>query len=220
MKNKMLNTFDISHCYSADPENFEFFFQKLDQFCHIKYLTIEDLKPDISSSLESIGDALGDNIKLEVLVLKENRIKWIPYQNFWESMLPNRTIQKINLQKTDMSDRVVEKMCEYLCQPEITLVDLDVSKNHISDAGLILLARALKLNKSIKFLNLSANKIREDGLTELVEFLNENTLLEELSLGGNTINNEGIMILSKFLPHNQTLNHIDIGRNSFSDIGF
>ena len=30
MKNKMLSTFDISQCYSDDPENFEFFFQKLD----------------------------------------------------------------------------------------------------------------------------------------------------------------------------------------------
>jgi len=220
MKNKMLNTLDISHCFSDNPENFEFFFQKFDQFCHIRNLTIEDLKPDISSSLESIGDAIGENVKLEALVLKDNKIKWVPYQNFWESMLTNKTLLKINLSKTDMSDRVVEKMCEYICQEDITLVDLDISKNHVSDAGLSILSRALKTNKSIRFLNMSNNKIREDGLNVLVEFLCENTLLEELSLGGNSINNDGIRGLSNFLPFNKTLRHLDIGRNTFTDAGF
>ena len=43
MKNKTLNTLDISQCYSDDPENFEYFFGKLDEFCNIRYLTIESL---------------------------------------------------------------------------------------------------------------------------------------------------------------------------------
>lgn len=29
-------------------------------------------------------------------------------------MMPNRTIQKVNLQKTDLSDRVVERIGKYL----------------------------------------------------------------------------------------------------------
>ena len=33
MKNKTLSTFDISHCRANDHENFELFFQKLDDFC-------------------------------------------------------------------------------------------------------------------------------------------------------------------------------------------
>ena len=144
MKNKMLTTLDISQCHSDDPENFEYFFQKLDKFCNIRYLTIESLQPDISSSIETIGESLAENEKLEVLVLKENKIKWLPYQNFWTFMLPNKTIQKINLQRTDLSDRVIEKMVDYLVQDDITLIDLDISKNHISDQGLKILAEALK----------------------------------------------------------------------------
>ena len=43
MKNKTLSTMDISHCRADESENFEFFLQKLDQFCNIRYLTIENL---------------------------------------------------------------------------------------------------------------------------------------------------------------------------------
>jgi Ran GTPase-activating protein (RanGAP) involved in mRNA processing and transport len=103
------------------------------------------------------------------------------------------------LQKTDLTDRVLEKMVKYLEQPNIVLLDLDISKNGITDVGLKTLCTALKINNTIKFLNLSSNKIREEGLVDLVEFLTENKVLQELSLGANIISNEGIMILSRFL---------------------
>jgi len=105
----------------------------------------------------------------------------------------------MNLQKTDLSDRVVEKMGKYLEQPGIALVDLDISKNQITDAGLKTLSASLKLNTTLKFLNLSGNKIKDEGLVDLVDFLNENKTLLELALGSNIISNEGIIILSRFL---------------------
>ena len=49
--------------------------------------------------------------------------------------MPNKTIQKVNLQKTDLSDRVCEKLGKYLEQEDIQLADLDVSKNQITDTG-------------------------------------------------------------------------------------
>ena len=97
MKNKTLSTFDISHCKADDPENFELFLQKLDQFCSIRYLTIENLQPDISQTIEVVGEALAENVNLEALVLRENKIKWVQYASFWSAVLPNRSLQKINL---------------------------------------------------------------------------------------------------------------------------
>ena len=76
--------------------------------------------------------------------MKENKIKWTAYQKFWVSMIPNKVIQKINLHKTDLSDRVVDKMGQYLSQQDINLIDLDISRNYISDDGLKILSQALK----------------------------------------------------------------------------
>ena len=126
----------------------------------------------------------------------------------------NKTIQKINLYKTDLSDRVVEKMVKYLEQLDIGLVDLDLSKNAITDIGLKNLANSLKINRSIKYLNLRANRFHEDGLHEFVDYLSNNRTLQELSLSENSITNEGIKILSKFLPLNNTLRHLELARCS------
>ncbi len=97
MKNKQIHTLDLSECRTDDPANFEFFFEKLNQFCNIRYLTCEKMQPDLSLNLETIGEALAENNKLEVLVIRDNKIKWINYQNFFCNLLPNRHVQKLNL---------------------------------------------------------------------------------------------------------------------------
>ena len=89
----------------------------------------------MSGSLEILGEALNDNVKLEVLIMRENKLKWIPYSSFWENMKNNTSLMKINLSKTDLSDRVMEKMCVYLSNPAIKLVDIDLSRNAITDLG-------------------------------------------------------------------------------------
>ena len=178
------------------------------------------MQPDLSSSIDVIGEALATNTKLEVLIMRENRVKWANYCNFWSQIMPNVSLQKLNLQKTDLTDRVLEKMVKYLEQPNIVLLDLDISKNGITDVGLKTLCAALKLNATLKFLNLSSNKIREEGLVDLSEFLIENKVLQELSLGANIISNEGIVILSRFLAQNSTLTHLELPKNCFTDVGF
>ena len=76
-----------------------------------------------------------------------------------------------------MQDKVVEKMGLYLKQEDIALIDLDVSRNHITDVGLKHLSAALKDNKGVKYLNLSGNKIKEDAMEDLVELLSVNTVI-------------------------------------------
>jgi hypothetical protein len=77
MKNKQLHTLDLSHCRADDSENFECFLQKLDAHCNIRYLTLDNMQPDLSNAIEIMGEALAMNTKLEVLIMRENRIKWV-----------------------------------------------------------------------------------------------------------------------------------------------
>ena len=219
MKNKQIHTLDLSECKTEDPSHFDYFFEKMNQFCNIRYLTLEKMQPDLSQNIECLGEALADNVKLEVLILRDNRIKWLPYQNFWTAMLPNRSLQKVNLQRTDLTDRVVEKLAKYLEQEDIALCELDVSKNQVTDAGLKSLSTSLMTNTSVKFINFGQNRIKED-FAEFVELLKVNTTVCEVSFGGNIISNEGVAALSEFLEHNTTLRHLDLSRNAFNDSGF
>lgn len=79
MKNRSLHTLDLSNAKIDSGESLEFFFQKLDKSSVIRYLIFDNCQPDLSNSIEILGEALNENIKLEVLVMRENKIKWVPY---------------------------------------------------------------------------------------------------------------------------------------------
>lgn len=136
MKNKSLHTIDLSNCRVDSGECLEYFLQKMDKSSNIRHLILDSVQPDLSSSIEILGDAIYDNTKLEVLIIRENKLKWVPYSNFWDNIKGNTSLQKINVSKTDLTDRVLEKMCAYLVSPGIKLVDLDLSRNLITDVGL------------------------------------------------------------------------------------
>ena len=50
---------------------------------------MDNIQPDLSNSLEILGEALSENIKLEVLIMRENKLKWVPYSNFWDNLRGN-----------------------------------------------------------------------------------------------------------------------------------
>jgi len=50
---------------------------------------LDNIQSDINGSIEILGEALGSNTKLEVLIMRENKLKWIPYSNFWLNMKKN-----------------------------------------------------------------------------------------------------------------------------------
>ena len=79
MKNKTIHTFDLSECRAEDSTHFDYFCEKLGQFCCLRFLTMEKMYPDLTNNIETIGEALAENKKLEVLILRDNKIKWINY---------------------------------------------------------------------------------------------------------------------------------------------
>ena len=129
-------------------------------------------------------------------------------------------MRKINVAKTEVTDKVCTKISAFLQQPDLRLHDLNLSRNQIAAEGLTALADALQVNNSLRTLNLAQNFIREGGLQAFVEALKKNTALQELCLSFNKINNAGISALSGFLADNNTLKVLDISRNAFSDSGF
>ena len=79
MKNKQLTTLDVSHIKASENDVFQIFIYKLNELCNIRYLTMENLQPDISIAMGDLGATLAVNTRVEVLILRENKIKWPAY---------------------------------------------------------------------------------------------------------------------------------------------
>jgi Ran GTPase-activating protein (RanGAP) involved in mRNA processing and transport len=99
-----------------------------------------------------------------------------------------------------------------------TLRSLDLSYNHIADAGVYSLSEVLLPNHCVflKKLVLNKNGITNDGMKYLSEMLSTNQTLTELSLSNNEIGDEGVKQLANVLiDHNRTLKVLVLSFNLF-----
>ena len=100
----------------------------------------ENLNADFNYFAEFFGEALATNTKLEGLSLRDNKLKPTQYCVFWSLLNDNRSLRKIDITKTEVTDKVCAKLSEYLAQKDLRLTDLNLSRNQISSEGLIYLA--------------------------------------------------------------------------------
>lgn len=62
-----------------EEDVYSIFLQKFNELCNIRCLILEGLLPDPQEAVTELGLSLATNSRLEVLVLKENKIKWAIY---------------------------------------------------------------------------------------------------------------------------------------------
>jgi Ran GTPase-activating protein (RanGAP) involved in mRNA processing and transport len=91
---------------------------------------------------------------------------------------------------------------------------LDLSYDHIRDAGAIAIADMLKVNKTITELNLSDNDIGIDGAKALAAMLEKNNTITELCLFRNNIKDDGAKALAGMLEKNNTITELNLSSNN------
>lgn len=90
---------------------------------------------------------------------------------------------------------------------------IDLSYNHISDAGAITLSRLLKPALELKTLNLQSNSISSDGTEALCNALKEHQNLQYINLNGNSIKTRGAISLVELLFSSLNILELDLGNN-------
>ncbi|KAL9965588.1 hypothetical protein ACROYT_G029409 [Oculina patagonica] len=95
-----------------------------------------------------------------------------------------------------------------------TVTSLDLSFNNVSDQGAASLAEALKGNITLTRLDLSDNNIYDDGAADLAEALKANTNLTRLDLTDNRIGDHGATCLAEALKLNTALTGLDLSNKT------
>ena len=96
---------------------------------------------------------------------------------------------------------------------------LNLSRNFIGVRGANSLAQALRVNTSLSSLDLSCNFIGDEGANSLAEALRVNTSVSSLNLANNSIGNEGANSLAKALRENASLSSLNLSTNSIGGEG-
>mmetsp|Transcript_25950 Transcript_25950/g.56354 ORF Transcript_25950/g.56354 Transcript_25950/m.56354 type:complete len:442 (+) Transcript_25950:38-1363(+) len=95
---------------------------------------------------------------------------------------------------------------------------LDLRGNNIQAKGITALANGIKLNRSLRSLNLKWNAIGRDpvGVSALADVLKSNLTIGHVDLRNNRINNLGAKSIGEMLKVNTTISHLDL---SWNDLG-
>ena len=125
----------------------------------------------------------------------------------------------VNLTFEDLSDDDMPLVINEILMNHVCTI-LDLSTNQITSAGVLLLAVALRDNKTLKELSLANNRVCNEGIRFLAESLAyHNSTLTTLGVGSNDITDTGAGYLAQILVVNQTLHILTLQQNQIGNHG-
>ena len=192
-----------------------------------------------------IGNALQSNCSLTHLTLAENQIHDLGAIVLANSLNSNRSLQYVDLSDNDVGDSGAQELARVLrSNSSLTFLDLSnplrseenvkpvvildsdseihqhfVRCDLIGASGASSLARALRSNRSLTYLDLSFNEIGKAGAAALGEALQSNCTLSHLFLCSNAIGDSGTASLGEGLQSNCSLSRLYLTENGIGDTG-
>jgi hypothetical protein len=129
----------------------------------------------------------------------------------------NRQNTTLSLAYASISDEGVGEIAKFVRDNPFVKY-LDLRGNNIQAKGAIALANGIKLNRSLRSLNLKWNSVGKDatGVSALSDALKSNLTIGHVDLRNNRINNIGAKHIGDMLKANTTITHLDV---SWNDLG-
>lgn len=167
-----------------------------------------------SCGAEALADVLHCNCTLVYLDLRDNHFGDSVAEAFAHVLQSNYALVHLNFKKC--FECLFKNQC---IQHSVDNLSNDGQVEMIGPSGASALARALRLNCSLTYLNLELNWIEDSGAEALGEALQTNCTLTHLYLMSGSIGDSGAEALSKALQLNCTLTSLDLHCNRIGDLG-
>ena len=222
-------------------EGMEALSEGLRRHCSLTHLKLRECGI-CNAKAQTLANGLVTNCTLTHLDLMKNEIGSCGAEALANALHCNCTLVYLDLRENHFGDSVAEAFAHVL-QSNCALAHLNFKKcfgclfktgcirhsvdNRSNDgqvemvgpSGASALARALRLNCSLTYLNLELNRIKDSGAEALGEALQTNCTLTHLYLISGAIGDSGAEALSKALQLNCTLTHLDLRYNRIGDLG-
>ena len=140
----------------------------------------------------------------------------------------NTAVTVLDVQRSLVSSPMEEHVEHFgrLLAVSHTLQELDLSKCHVSDRGLLMLASSLRKaggNSALRALRLRSNQIRlvDEGAIDVLGLLlsSEECVLQTLDLSANNLRDDGALVLAEMVQANSSLTGLSLAHNSINSRG-
>jgi len=168
-KLKNLAALGITHCWSRDGDCF---LGEDDDLFSIFLRTLVDMKNHPLKSLELQGNAIGSD--------SMNNLVWTI-----QRCCPD--LEELNLQDTNIGHRSCDPLASLLRNPSSRLSSLDLWSCSMDDDCAVILADALRHNKSLQFMSLGRNNFTAKGRKAFSTLLCNKSSIEERFSSNHTL---------------------------------
>ncbi|KAL4229910.1 hypothetical protein ACF0H5_010301 [Mactra antiquata] len=128
------------------------------------------------------------------------------------SLTSNVTIKELNLSGNNLSEKGAKYVAEAL-RENTSIEDLTLSQCNIDLEGLQAISNVLLDMKPMKILDMSNNHFERRHAEVLAEVIKKNDYIEDLNLSGNQFDDVGGMTIGKALVHNVGIKKLDLSWN-------
>ncbi|XDV53593.1 hypothetical protein PO909_022061 [Leuciscus waleckii] len=159
--------------------------------------------------------------KLEKLELRACWIRDGVCADLSSALRSNPSLRELDLSGNNIGDSGVDQLSALLADPQCKLEKLELRSCNISDGGCAVLSSALRSNLSLRELDLSKNNFGNAGVKQLSTLLKHTQCkLEKLGLRSCNISDGGCADLSSALRSNPShLRELDLSENVITDSG-
>ena len=159
-----------------------------------------------------IAEAIQVNTILQKINVSNNSINDDGATAISKSLKHNTSIIELNMSRNKITHGI---------QVNKTLKQLDLSVNKISDEGANFICDALKKsNISLQELNISHNNITNKGIKVITEAILMRLTLQNINISKNHISTEGLLYFMEVVKNNCTLQVVNITHNNVTRSGF
>ncbi|KAJ4454186.1 putative TKL/IRAK protein kinase [Paratrimastix pyriformis] len=180
-------------------------------------LTLERLKlgdNNIADHVSEIAEAMQTNRTLCQLHIGGNRLGPMGALLLARGLRGNGVLTSLGLRHNNIGPNGASAIAELLMDPSCTIVDVQFKGNAIQSLGALHIAKAIKLNTSLKVLELQANGLGPSAVIALADALRSNHSIRALNFNENEIGDEGCAVISRLLLENATITTVGLASNS------
>ena len=195
------------------------------------------------SNVEIVNDCLR-NSTLQVLEMPDNYISSEGMKKIVANIQNNGVLKKLDFSENYINDNGIKAVSNYLQSQSCKLQMLNLASNKITSTGARYIANAIEMNVTLQELDISYNDISDDGIEfiskrlrglkelhishinisdsgirSIKDCLLNNCTLCVLDLSNNNITNDWVKIIAQSFQDNKTLKILDISKNKIDDEG-
>eukprot|EP00062_Callorhinchus_milii_P025876 gi/632987343/ref/XP_007910739.1/ PREDICTED: NACHT, LRR and PYD domains-containing protein 3-like isoform X2 [Callorhinchus milii] len=175
--------------------------------CYIQDEGLQRLVPvlhkcqELQLGVNSIGDSgvkrmcealRNTHCKIEKLELGDNNLTADCTEDLAAALTTNHSLTELDLNKNELGDSGVTRLCEALRNPECKIKSLWLWGNSLTDGCTDALVSALSTSRSLRILDLGFNSFTDGSVPALRRLIQTCTSLEEIRLWENRFSSDGL----------------------------